>query len=176
MSTGLMLLLFPQRLQLNILIQAHSIADDNSDSAKTRFCKSITAMPIKHTSKKILFAINLSLQQITMSCRTLGKLQFLLEMLLNRQINTKLKLQQTPPTLWDLRNQVWGNYHYSTINLNHHLKFYMKSWNYARSNFTPLCLSFSCLKFKPIRFSSRFHIKSLDQCLAFGKQKHSLLN
>lgn len=49
-------------------------------------------MSIKHTPKKILFAMNLSLQQITLSHRTFGKLQFLLEMLLNRQINTKLEL------------------------------------------------------------------------------------
>lgn len=92
MSTGSMLLLFPQRLKLNIPIQTHSIANDNSDSAKARFCKSITATSIKHTPKKILFAMNLSLQQITPSHRTFGKLQFLLEMLLNRQINTKLEL------------------------------------------------------------------------------------
>lgn len=58
MSTGLMLFLFAQGLQLNDLIQTHSLSGDNSDSDKTRFCKSIKALPIKHTALKILFAIN----------------------------------------------------------------------------------------------------------------------
>lgn len=101
MSIGLMLLLFPQRLQMNIPIQTHSETNDNSDSAKTRFYKSIPAMSIKHTPKKILFAMNLSLQQISLSHRTFRKLQFLLEMLLNRQIqslNFNKQMKHHPPS------------------------------------------------------------------------------
>lgn len=101
MSIGLMLLLFPQRLQMNIPIQTHSETNDNSDSAKTRFYKSIPAMSTKHTPKKILFAMNLSLQQISLSHRTFRKLQFLLEMLLNRQIqslNFNKQMKRHPPS------------------------------------------------------------------------------
>lgn len=76
---------FFHRLQLNIPIQIHSMADDNSDSAKTSFCKSITAMKILHTPRKILFAKNLSLQHTSLPHRIFGKLPFLLEILLNIQ-------------------------------------------------------------------------------------------
>lgn len=61
------------------------MADDNSDSAKTSFCKSITAMKILHTPRKILFAKNLSLQHTSLPHRIFGKLPFLLEILLNIQ-------------------------------------------------------------------------------------------
>lgn len=67
MSTGLMLFLFAQGLQLKDPIQTHSLSGDNSDSDKTRFCKSIKALPIKHTPITILFAMNLSHQQISLS-------------------------------------------------------------------------------------------------------------
>lgn len=43
---------FFHRLQLNIPIQIHSMADDNSDSAKRSSCKSITVMKILHSWKE----------------------------------------------------------------------------------------------------------------------------
>lgn len=97
MSTGLMLFLFAQRLQLNDPIQTHSFSGDNSDSAKTRFCKSIKALTIKHTPIRILFAMNLSHQQISLSNRTIRKPQFVLEMFLNRQIKAWTSTKHHPP-------------------------------------------------------------------------------
>lgn len=101
MSIGLMLLLFPQRLQLNIPIQTHSETNDNSDSAKTRFCKSIPAMSIKHTPKKRFYLQSICHSNKFLSHRTFRKLQFLLQMLLNRQIqslNFNKQMKHHPPS------------------------------------------------------------------------------
>lgn len=54
------------------------MADDNSDSAKRSFWKSITVMKI--------ICKNLAFQQISLSHWIFGELQFMLEMLLSKQI------------------------------------------------------------------------------------------
>lgn len=172
MSTGLMLFLFAQRLQPNDPIQTHSLSGDNSDSAKTRFCKSIKALPVKHDPIKILFAMNLSHQEISLSNKTFGKLQFVLKMFLNRQIKAWTSTKHHPPSSTSVAKPEPG----ITISLNHYLKFYMNSCNDTTQKFISPCLSFSSLKFRPIIFSSWFHIKSLDQCWTFGKKQHNLLN
>lgn len=169
MSTGLMLFLFTQGLQLNDPIQTHSLSGDSSDSDKTRFCKSIKALPIKHTPIKILFAMNLSHQQISLSNRTFGKPQFVLEVFLNRQIKAWTPSKHYPPPSTSVAKSEPG----ITVSLNHYLKFYMNSCNYTTQKLIPPCLSFSSCKFRPIIFSSWFHIKTLDQCWTFGKKQQS---
>lgn len=171
MSTGLMLFLFAQGLQLNDPIPTHSLSGDNNDSDKTRFCKSIKALPIKHTPIRILFAMNLSHQQIPLSNRTLGKLQFVLEMFPNKQIKAWTSSKHHPPSSNSVAKSEAG----ITMSLNHCLKFYMNNCNYTTEKLTSPCLSFSSLKFRPIIFSSWLRIKCLDQYWTFGKKQHSLL-